>query len=329
MNSELPFVSVIIPCRNEEKYINKCLKNIISQDYPKDKMEVFVVNGASEDKTKEIVESFAERHSFIRLLENPRKFTPFGLNIGLKEARGEVIVRMDAHAGYQKDYISKCVKHLKESGADNVGGVMKTLPSRDTLESKAIAISLSHPFAAGGSHFRLGTKKPRWVDTVFGGCYKREIFEKIGNFNEQLIRCQDIDLNRRLISAGGRILLVPEIVSFYYPQPDLGKFLEHNFTDGVWTIYPLKFGIRIFSLRHIMPLMLVLALLGSVVFNGFLSLLIWLYVLASLYFSFQISRKEKDLGYLFFMPVVFACRHFGYGFGSLFGFIKILAKWKE
>ena len=121
-------VSVIIPCRNEEKFIGKCLDSLIEQDYPKEDLEILVVDGKSEDKTKEIVESFAGRYPFIKLLDNPNKYTPFALNIGIKASVGEVIIRMDSHAGYQKDYISKCVKYSKELGADNVGGVIKHYP---------------------------------------------------------------------------------------------------------------------------------------------------------------------------------------------------------
>ena len=125
MNEQLLFVSIIIPCRNEEKYIGKCLQSIIEQNYPKDNLEVLVVDGMSEDRTREIVENYSQKYSFIKLFDNPKKFTPFGLNIGIKEAKGEIIMRMDAHAGYEKDYISKCVRYLENYDADNVGGAMK------------------------------------------------------------------------------------------------------------------------------------------------------------------------------------------------------------
>ena len=212
MNKEIR-TSVIIPCRNEEKFIGKCLDSIISQDYPREDLEVLVIDGISEDKTRKIIKDFSLKYSFIKLLDNPNKFTPFALNIGVKAARGEIIIRMDAHAGYEKDYISKCVKHLEEHSADNIGGVIKTLPKENTLVAKSIANCLSSFFGAGGSYFRLGTEKPKWVDTVFGGCYKRKVFEKVGLFNEKLLRSQDIEFNKRLKRAGGRVLLVPEIVA--------------------------------------------------------------------------------------------------------------------
>jgi len=309
-------VSIIIPCRNEEKYIGKCLDSIIRQDFPKENLEVLVIDGMSEDKTEEIVAKYASKYSFIKLLDNSKKFTPFGLNIGVKEAKGEIILRMDAHASYEKDYISKCLKYLKEYNADNVGGILKTLPAENTISAEAIALSLSHPFGVGTSYFRLGAKEPREVDTVFGGCYKREVFEKIGLFNENLKRSQDIEFNLRLKRTGGKILLVPDIISYYYPKSNLEDFFLHNFEDGTWAVLPLKFVKTPLKLRHYIPLIFVLTL----------PLSIWPYIPISLFFSAQIAFCEKDLRLFFVMPLVFATRHFGYGLGSIFGLIKLFVQ---
>lgn len=331
----MEFLSVIIPCRNEEKYIKKCLDSLLGQDYPKDEMEVLVVDGMSEDKTREIIKEYCQKYSFIKLLENPNKFTPFGLNVGIKEAKGKIIARMDAHAAYEKEYLSKCVKYLKERGVDNVGGVIKTLPGRDTIIAKAIAFCLSHPFGAGNSYFRIGSKEPQLVDTVFGGCYKKEVFEKIGYFNEKMIRSQDLEFNLRLRESGGKILLVPDIVSYYYAQPTLLGFLRHNLLDGTWITYPLKFGVQAFSWRHLIPLGLVVILAGSFLL-GFISTFFrflffffaFFYILINLYASFRVAKRQKDLGYFFIMPFVFAVRHFAYAIGSLLGLLKAFL-WKK
>lgn len=330
----LPLVSIIIPCRNEEKFISKCLDSILSQDYPKEKMEILVVDGMSEDRTKEIVEGYLKRYSFIRLLENPKKITPAAMNIGIKNSKGEIIIKMDAHTLYEKDYISKCVKYLEKSGADNVGGVLKTLPSKNTLFVKAIAYCLSHPFGAGTSYFRIGSKTPKWVDTVAFGCYRKEIFEKIGLFNEEMAKTEDFELNWRLRKASGKILLVPDIVAYYYPSSEnLKGFFWHNFIDGIWATYPLKFGFFLSSWRHFMPLLFVLSLIGLVILSFFskfffplLLSIIFLYFLISIFFSFRITKREKDIKFLFALPIVFANRHLGYGLGSVWGLIKILAK---
>ncbi len=319
-------VSIIIPCRNEEKFIERCLNSIIFQDYPKDKMEVLVIDGASQDETRKII---SEKFPSVKILNNSNKFTPFGLNIGIKEAQGKFIVRMDAHAEYPPDYISKCVKFSEGSGADNVGGLIKTLPAKNTMAALAIAKVLSHRFGAAGSYFRTGVLKARFVDTVFGGCYKKEVFEKLGYFNEKLRRSQDIEFNKRLKKAGGKILLQPEISATYYPQARLSDFFKHNFEDGVWAIYPLKFGVRIFSFRHLIPLFFVLGMLGSLILGLFFFwakitfiLIFGLYLLLNLFFSFSIVFKE-GLNYLIYLPLAFFSRHFGYGLGSLWGFVKI------
>lgn len=333
MVDDKPFVSVIIPCRNEEKYIEKCLSSLLKQDYPKEQLEILVIDGMSRDKTRKIIKKKFRKYPLIKLLENPQRFTPFGLNIGIKEAKGKVIVRMDAHAKYANDYISRCIDCLRKNKVDNVGGAMKTLPGSNTLIAKAIALCLSHPFGAGNSYFRIGSKEPQLVDTVFGGCYWKEVFKKVGLYNEKMIRSQDMEFNLRLKEAGGKILLVPDIISYYYSQPTLIGFLIHNISDGIWVTYPLKFGIQAFSWRHLTPLVFLVSLVSffflssiSGFFSFLFSLIITLYVLTNLFFSLKISKRERNFGYLFLLPIVFLVRHLGYGLGSIFGLIKLLKK---
>jgi len=350
-------VSIIIPCRNEEKFIGPCLESILRQDYPRENFEVLVIDGMSEDGTREIVEQYtdmslrgeAEAISSVqrseglpgslsslamtlKLLDNPRKITPCALNIGIKNAKGKIILWMSAHNRYEKDYVSKCVKYLNEYNADNVGGIMITLPRNETFIGKAIAAILSHPFGVGNSVFRTGSKEPKWVDTVFGGCYKREVFDKIGLFNEKLPRGQDMEFNLRLKKAGGKTLLVPEIVSYYYALSDLKSFCRHNFINGVWAILPFKFSkIMPVSLRHLVPFLSVLSLLGTGILSFFLPFFLWLflgiiglYLLTNLYFSVKIALRKKNIKYLVTMLLLFALLHFGYGFGSICGAVRLL-----
>ena len=197
-----------------------------------------------------------------------------------------------------------------------MGGILKTIPKKNTLWARAIALLLSSSFGAGNSAFRTGVEKPTWVDTVFGGCYKKQIFDKVGLFNEKLVRSQDMEFAQRLKKFGAKILLVPDIVAYYYPKDTLWGFLKHNIKDGVWAVYPLKFVRIPFKLRHYIPLIFVLTLPFS----------IWPYIPVSLYFSFKIAKREKDLRLLFAMPIVFFVRHFAYGMGSIFGIIKVLIR---
>lgn len=329
MVADIPFVSVVVPCRNEEQYISRCLDSIVANDYPRGRLEVFVIDGMSEDGTREIVQRFSQRYPFVRLLDNPRKIKSSALNVGIAHARGDIIMAMDAHATYDSDYIPKCVRFLNESGADNVGGAMVTEPSDDTLVARSIAISLSHPFGAGNSYFRIGSSAPRWVDTVFGGCYRREVFQKVGLFDEKLVRSMDMNFNLRLARAGGKILLVPELVCHYYPTSTLSSFFRHNLSDGVWLIHPMKLGSGWFRLRHFVPLAFVSSLLVSGALAPFSRQSLWVllvisasYICATAYFSVKIALRHRDMKYLISMPVVFAARHIGYGLGSIWGLLN-------
>lgn len=332
MKENSSFVSIIIPSRNEERFIGECLESIITQDYSKDRLEVLVMEGMSEDGTREIVEKYARRWLFIRILDNSKKITPCAFNMGVKNAKGNIVVIMSAHATYEKDYISKCVKYLHEYNADNVGGIMITLPQENTFIGRAVVRTLTHPFGVGNSNFRIGSKEPKWVDTVFGGCYKKEVFDKIGLFNENLESTQDMEFNLRLKRAGGKILLVPEIVSYYYTRSSFKSFCKNNFRNGAWAIYPFKFTKAMpVSWRHLVPLAFVSSLIGSAALSLLLPIFLWLflfilgcYFLFNLYFSCRIAFREKSSRYLFIMPIMFASFHIGYGLGSIWGAIKLL-----
>jgi glycosyltransferase involved in cell wall biosynthesis len=341
MEKELPFISVIVPCLNEERFISVCLDSIIASDYPKDKLEILIVDGQSKDKTLEILQKYAQKYPFLKVIDNPKKITPAALNLGIKNSKGGIIIKMDAHCIYEKDYISKCVKYFlkwENKGAQNVGGILKPLPAKNTAVAKAIAFSLSSKFGAGSSIFRTGCDKPVWADTAAFGCYRKETLIKLGLFDERMAQIEDFELNSRLRKAGGKILLAPDIVAYYYPSSsDIFSFFEHNFTDGFWTTYPIRFGFHSFSLRHLIPLVFVLSIsltfLAGILFlwSRILFDLIFIsYLFFGLIFSFPIALKN-GWKYLFLMPIVFMVRHVGYGLGSLWGLIKLLMLnlWKK
>jgi glycosyltransferase involved in cell wall biosynthesis len=325
-----PFVSVIIPCRNEEKSIGKCLDSVIANDYTKEKLEVVVVDGMSEDKTKEIVNKYAARFPFIKLLSNSKKIVPTAMNIGIKNAQGQIIIRMDAHNVYKEDYVSKCVKYLQEYNVDNIGGILVTLPGADTLIAHSIALALSHPFGVGDAYFRIGSKEPKYVDTVPFGCYKREVFDKIGFFDEDLVRNQDDEFNLRLIKSGGKILLMPDIVSYYYARDSLLKLWKMYYQYGYFKpLVAQKIG-TVLTWRQLIPAIFI----GSLACSFFLSLIsklfLWifviiflLYISANLFFSSQIAAR-KGLKYLPILPIVFFTLHVSYGIGYLKGILDFI-----
>lgn len=324
----LPFVSVIIPCRNEEMFIKKCVESLLIQTYPKEYLEIMIVDGMSFDKTRVFVLPYIKKYPYIILFDNTRFITPAAMNIGIKNAKGDVIIKMDAHSVYEKNYISKCVDYLTKYDADNVGGILVTRPGNESIMAKAIARSLSHFFGVGSSPFRKQSTKPRFVDTIAFGCYKKSVFETIGYYDERLVKSSDMELNTRLTRAGGKILLAPEIVAYYYADATIASFLRHNFIDGFWATYPLVFVSNFLRPRHLLPLFFVATILFFFMIGVFSSLfltiafsVLFLYFFASFVTSFHIAVEKKDGRYFFLMPLAFATRHFGYGIGSLWGLI--------
>jgi glycosyltransferase involved in cell wall biosynthesis len=330
-------ISIVVPCRNEAATIVACLESLAASDYPKDRLECLVVDGGSTDGTPGLIEGLARLHPWIRLLRNPDRITPVSLNIGIRRAVGEVILRIDAHATYPADYISRCVRGLDEHRADNVGGIIRTVPGGGTPMARAIARALSHPFGIGNSWFRIGVEEPREADTVPFGCFRRSVFERVGLFDERLSRSQDMEFNLRLRRASGRIVLVPHIVSNYISRPTLAAFFRHNFQNGIWAIYPLKFVRAPFSPRHYAPLAAALLLIAAALAlpvqpaAGALALaaLAVPYATLSLFFALRTARGERETHYLFTLPVAFAALHLGYGLGSVAGLFKLAMPARE
>lgn len=320
-----PFVTVLVPVRNEEAHLGQCLSSITECNYPQDRLEVLVIDGRSTDRTRVIVENFTARFKFMQLIDNPSGIVPKALNIGIKTAKGDIIIRMDAHAEYPSDYISKCVKWLLSSGADNVGGQLVVRPGADDLASKAIALVLSHPFGVGDALYRIGTSRPRWVDTVPFGTYHRELFEQVGTFDEDLVRNQDDEFNHRVTRHGGRILLIPDIVSYYYARESLSKLYRQFFQYGYWKVRVLQKHRMPSTWRQLIPAMLILALVGSALLaigglfgRVILIAILGIYLACVLVFSIQLSTQH-GLRYLRVLPAAFVVLHFGYGFGFLKG----------
>ena len=321
-----PLVSIIIPCRNEEAFIARCLDSILGNQYPADRLEVIVVDGTSHDRTRDIVAHYARQHSIIRLVDNPKATIPAAMNIGMRQSTGQIIMKVDAHSTYPRDYITACVRHLFAYDADMTGGICSITPRDMTLMARSIAVALAHWFASGNAYVKIGSSEPRWADAVAFGCWRRETLEKLGPFDERLTGSSDMDSNRRLLKSGGRILLVPHIKVAYYADADLKAFWNHNFSDGVWTTYALKFGKHASSWRHWVPLAFVVSLIALGIAIVADSRFIWLfagiagtYCLVNLIVSIRLSYKLNRLLYSAILPIVFVVRHVAHGFGALCG----------
>src|ERR1043166_6818306 len=255
-----PFVPVIIPVRNEEKHLASCLRSFLDQTFPPNSFEIIVVDGRSSDMSREIVKDFAQRFRYIHCLDNPKAIVPAGMNVGIKATSGEIVIRADGHNVYPSDYIENSVKYLTRTGADNVGGPIITVPSGPALTSRLVAAVLSNPFGVGDSRFRTTTAEG-FVDTVPFGAFRREVFDRVGLFNEKLVRNQDNELNARIRKEGGKVYQTPLLTTEYHPSANFNQLLAQTFRNSQWHVFSVEENINSMSIRHFVPAAFVLGLL--------------------------------------------------------------------
>lgn len=319
-----PFVSVIMPVRNEEAFIARSLGAVLDQDYPADRVEVVVADGESDDRTCEVIASLPDAER-VHIIDNPQRRQAFGLNLALRHARGEIIVRVDGHTIIARDYIRQCVQALQESGAVNAGGRME--PQGETAMGRAIA-------AAGASRFGVPTAfhvsdRPQFTDTVYLGAWPREALTAVGGFDERLRVNEDYELNVRLRQAGGRIYLNPAIRSVYFGRQTLRALARQYYTYGWDRTNTLKLHPGSLKPRQLVAPAFVAALLlgGALALISEPARLAWIallvaYALANLVASALVARRA---GWSLFgrLPVIYATMHvmWGLGFwkGVLFG----------
>src|ERR1051325_4056678 len=228
-----PLVSILIPTRNEERFIHGCLQSVFSSAPIAGGMEVLVIDGRSTDLTRQIVVEWCRNHPNLRLLDNPAGIVPTAMNIGIRQARGEWIIRLDAHSEYPHDYFIRCLEVSRRTSADNVGGTVSSVALDRGFQGKIVRALTTHWFGVGNSAPRTKLREG-WADTVPFGCYRREVFNRIGLYDERLVRNQDYELNRRLIKYGGRIWYDPAIQIFYYNRSTLWGLYEQAFRTGQW-----------------------------------------------------------------------------------------------
>jgi glycosyltransferase involved in cell wall biosynthesis len=314
-----------MPTRNEVGFIDKCLDSIFSADFPPEDMEVLVVDGMSDDGTREKLDVWAKKQLNLRVLNNPSRVVPAAMNIGIRAARGQFIVRLDAHSEYPTNYFRLCLETICRTGADNVGGVITSLSRGSNAGGKLVQALTTHRFGVGNSGFRIGTHEG-WADTVPYGCYRREIFEAIGLYDERLVRNQDYEINRRLIKRGGRIWLNPAIQVRYYNQDSLSGLLQQAFVTSQWNLWMWFVAPYSFAWRHAIPSGFVAALLSALLGLLFstsiaatsLAFILLPYSVVALLASFQQAHRQ-GLWMVLFLPFLFLAYHLTYGFGGLRG----------
>lgn len=321
-------LSIIMPIYNEEKYICKCINSILEQDFSQEDMELLLVDGMSSDRTRDLIQPYLRQYPWIHLLDNPQRIAPCAMNVGIKAAQGDVIMRLDAHAEFPSNYFSRLTKALDDLHADNVGGVCVTLPTSETIVPKAIASVLSSKFGMGNSSFRVGTNRVREVDTVPFGCWHRELFERIGGFDEELVRNQDDEFNGRTIKNGGRIFLLPDVEIQYFARDKISKVSQMFFQYGLFKpLVNKKLGSPA-TVRQFFPPILVLGLtVGLLVTLAFPILfplyfmVIALYLCLAFYFSIRSSRNIVQIAVQMYVYFVV---HISYGLGYLLGLWKLV-----
>ena len=316
-------VSVVIPCYNEEQTIQQLLTAISSQTYLASQMEVIIVDGLSTDGTrKQINEFFGKNPEFnLHVIENPKKSIPSALNLGIKAAKGEIIVRMDAHAIPSSDYIELCVNALQEGKGDNVGGVIDIRPGRDSWIARSISIATAHPLGVGDARYRWATTAGL-SDTVAFGTYYRGKAIEIGLYDESLKINEDYEFNSRLRASGGKIWIDPAIRAVYYSRPDLRSLSKQYFNYGFWKFRMLKRFPSTLRWRQAMPPLFVIGLLMLLLLAIFQFFFFWIflgipvcYFIALVAGTIKIGLQKRETGLILGVPVAIAVMHFSWGSG--------------
>ena len=325
-------VSIVVPCRNEEHFIADCITSVLDFDLPEHiQIEVLVLDGLSEDQTVIKLRSIMKKDTRVKLFTNPGKIQSTAINIAVMKAKGEWILRLDAHSTYPQNYLKLCYETMLRTGADNVGGLFITQPRGVNYQAYLVQALTTHPFGVGNAGFRIGMNEGK-ADTVPYGFYRKSVFAEVGLMDERLVRAQDYEFNRRILKSGGSIWMNPQINVIYYNQPSLFAFLkkqlilEAPYNAYMWYLAPYTFAFRhaitaVFAtgviggltISHLSPLV-------ECVFLGTMVLYFFLGVLS----AFQQSLRYRKFLHLITLPFSFFLYHFIHGAGVLYGLFTLL-----
>ncbi len=329
----LPLVTVVLPVRNEARYIARSLNAVMAQDYPVNLMEVVVSDGMSTDGTRAIIRTFQDRHPNILMIDNTGKIAPTGLNAAIFRANGEVFIRVDGHCVIERDYVRRCVEHLQNDGVDGVGGPIETVG--ETPLARTIALAMSSPFGVGNSAFRIVKDRTMAADTIAFPAYTRSIMQRVGYFDEELVRNQDDDYNYRLRRIGGKILLAADIRSRYYSRSSISSLWRQYFQYGYWKVRIMQKTPRQMRMRQFVPLLFISCLMLSMLMTPLstaaglvFALTLGIYALANICASLITVRKQGWRLRLA-LPLCFATIHFAFGLGFLAGLAGFRKRWGD
>lgn len=329
----LGMITVAITCYNEENYIEGCLQSVLAFSKPEGAdVEILVVDGMSEDNTRAIVQSMQADNPEIQLIDNPQRYQVHGINLAIDSARGKYLAWLGAHAVYPIDYLSVLYQTSLRTNAENVGGILNTLPGSDSYSGHLVQAISTHRFGVGSSGFRVGQRKEKYADTVPFGFFKLDTLKEIGKFDERLVRCQDYELNKRIIKNGGKILVNPLVQVEYFNQPSMGKYLKKQILiQGPYNPYAWYIAPHSFNFRHAVSAVFTGSILIALVLSFFFA---WAKVLLlsvmGLYFSLAlISSIQQAIRYkkpadIIILPFGFLAFHISHGLGVLLGITKLV-----
>ncbi|MBK6791661.1 MAG: glycosyltransferase family 2 protein [Anaerolineales bacterium] len=329
-----PFVSIIIPCYNEEATIYKLLAALRSQTYPLNKLEVVISDGLSSDGTRAVIASFQKEHAdlAVRVVDNQAKTIPAGVNQAIRESKGEIIIRLDAHSMPIPEYVERCVEAHQSDKGDNVGGVWEIHPGADTWIAESISFAAAHPLGVGDAMYRLNAKAGA-VDTVPFGSFRRSLIEKIGGFDETLLSNEDYEFNTRVREAGGVVWLDPAIRSVYFSRSTLGKLAAQYWRYGFWKFKMLQRYPHTLRWRQALPPVFVLILLALIVLSLGLTIAQILLALQVFAYYFVLGAAglrlalKKRKGFLIWgLPLAITTMHISWGAGFLWSGITSMFK---
>lgn len=318
-------ISVIIPCLNEEKTIERVLMAIYQQKYPREDLEVILADGGSTDLTLSIVDDFRKANPdlSINVIDNPLRHIPAALNRAIKAAKGEIVIRMDAHSLPRPDYIQRCSQGLMNGKGENVGGKWEILAGKNTWIARGIAAAAAHPIGVGDARYRIsGQAGP--VDTVPFGCYYRKLFDRIGFFDESLLTNEDYEFNTRIRKNNGIIWFDPEIICQYFARSSLKELADQYWRYGFWKAKMVKRYPTTIKPRQALPPLFVISLIGLLVIGIFYKPFLYLFLTVFLLYmgiiilaSVPVAIKNKDTVLIAGFPLAIMTMHFTWGTGFL------------
>lgn len=327
-------LSLGIVAFNEQEYIETLLHEILMQDYDKKHTEILLINSMSTDATLEIFNKFKLEHLAeyynILVLDNPNKIQAAGWNVAINNFSGDALIRLDAHAKIPSNFLSANANTLL-SGEYVCGGMRPNIIEDETPEKRLVHLSDKSMFGASFGKYHQ-SKSKKYVDTVFHGCYRRVVIEKVGFFNENLGRTEDNDYHYRVRKEGYKICYNPEICSYQFSRPTVSHSIKQKYGNGYWIGRTLFIQPNCISLFHLVPFAFLLALAVCILllffkFGLLLTLLLALYGIADILLSVMaiVSEKRFYLEYLL-LPLMFLALHLSYGVGTLFGIFSIITK---